>query len=194
MTRQFLISLAILVAVIACAPQRQAITRGSRPVDAQAWASSDSAIYAAFFETVNRDPQRDTIYVEELSVVFAGASAHYDSVAPGLAQALQKASALRRPTGSLHLPPPIRILADSAAKRIGDADLLGTLGAVKSRPQGPLGLWAFSPIVYSADGTEAMFYYSEYCGHTCGENTLVWVRKDPDGKWAMRRTAILVIY
>jgi len=192
MTRRFLISLAISVAVIACAPHRRALAQGSRPVNAWASASSDSAIYAAFFETVNREPQRDTIYVEELSAVFHGASPHYDSVAPGLAQALQKASALRLPTASLHLPPPIRILPDSAAKRIGNADLLRTLGAVKGRAHGPFGLWAFSPIVYSADGTDAMFYYSEYCGHTCGENTLVWAGKDPDGKWAVRRTAILV--
>ena len=194
MTRQSLISLAVSVALIACAPHRPALAQGSRVADARGSASSDSAIYAAFFETVNRDPQRDTIYVEEMSVVFYGASPRYDSVAPGLAQALQKVSALRRPTPSLHLPPPIRILPDSAAKRIGDADLLGTLGVIKGRPQGPLGLWAFSPVVYSADGTDAMFYYSEYCGHTCGENTLVWLRKDPDGKWAVRRTAILMIY
>jgi hypothetical protein len=186
--------LAVSVALIACAPHRQAFPQGSRPTDARASAASDSAVYAAFFETVNRDPQRDTIYVEQLSAVFHGASPHYDSVAPGLAQALQKASALRRPTTSLHLPPPIRILPDSAVKRIGNADLLGTLGAVKGRAQGPLGLWAFSPIVYSGDGTDAMFYYSEYCGQTCGENTLVWLRKDSDGKWAVRRTAILVIY
>jgi len=194
MIRQSLISLAISIALIACAPHRQALAQGSRPTDARASISSDSAIYAAFFETVNRDPQRDTIYLEELSVVFHGASPHYDSVAPGLAQALQKASTTRRPTASLHLPPPLRILPDSAVKRISNADQLGTLGAVKGRPQGPLGLWGFTPIVYSAEGIDAMCYYSEYCGHTCGENTLVWVRKDPDGKWAVRRTAILVIY
>ncbi|GAC1484736.1 MAG: hypothetical protein NVS1B5_05380 [Gemmatimonadaceae bacterium] len=48
---------------------------------ARASASTDSAIYAAFLETVNRDPERDTIYVEEMSTVFPGMSSHYDSVA-----------------------------------------------------------------------------------------------------------------
>jgi hypothetical protein len=57
-----------------------------------------------------------------------------------------------------------------------------------------MGLWRFSPIVYSADGNNAMFFYSEYCGHTCGENTVVWARKGSAGKWEVRRTAILSIY
>ena len=178
----------------ACGPHQQTITQASRSSNPRDSGSADSAIYAAFFETVNRDPQRDTIYVEERSAVFHGASPSYDSVAPGLAQALQKASTPQRPTASLKLPPPIHILSDSAVKRISDADLLGTLGIVKGRAQGALGLWAFSPVVYSANGMDAMFYYSEYCGHTCGENTLAWLRKDSDGKWAVRRTAILIIY
>jgi hypothetical protein len=156
--------------------------------------SADSTIYAAFFETVNRDPGRDTIYVEEVSAVFPGVSSHYDSVAPGLASVLAKASRPLRPPASHHLPPPIRILRDTAVKRIRDQDSLSSLGAVKGRAQGRMGLWKFSPIVYSGDGKDAMFFYSEYCGHACGEDTVVWARKDSAGKWDVRRTAILIIY
>jgi hypothetical protein len=186
--------LTVTFVLTACGSSQPTPAQTPRQIDARASASRDSSIYAAFFETVNRDPQRDTIYVEEMSAPFPGVSQHYDSVAPGLAQALQKASTPRRLTALLHIPPPLRILSDSAVKRMNDADLIRTLGVVKGQAQGPMGLWSFSPIVYSADGNDAMFHYGEDCGHTCGEQTLVWARKGPGGRWDIRRTAILVIY
>lgn len=173
---------------------QQILAQAPHHIDARASASRDSSIYAAFFETVSRDPQRDTIYVERLSAGFAGISPHYDSIAPGLGAALVKASRPRRHTASLHLPPPIRILSDTAVEKIGRRGLLGTLGGVKHGTQGATGLWSFTPIAYSAGGSDAMFSYTQSCGTTCGETTLVWARKDPGGKWEVTRTAILVIY
>jgi hypothetical protein len=185
---------AISAGLIVWCPHERTLAQTSHQADAHASASADSAIYAVFFETVNRDPARDTIYVEETSAVFPGVSSHYDSVAPGLSLALSKASRPPRPTASLHIPPPIRILPATAAERISNNDSLSRLGVVKGRAQGPTGLWRFSPIVYSADRNDAMFFYSESCGHTCGEDTVVWARKDSIGKWEVRRTAILSIY
>lgn len=185
---------AISAGLIGWGPHERTLAQTSHQADVRASASADSAIYAVFFETVNRDPKRDTIYVEETSAVFPGVSSHYDSVAPGLSLALSKASRPPRPTASLHIPPPIRILSATAVKRISNHDSLSSLGVVKGRAQGPMGLWRFSPIVYSAAGNDAMFFYSEYCGHTCGENTVVWARKDSVGKWEVRLTAILSIY
>jgi hypothetical protein len=186
--------LTFTLALTACGSHQPTLAQTPRQVDARASASRDSSIYAAFFETVNRDPLRDTIFVEELSAVFPGVSPHYDSVVPGLGGALEKASNPRRPTASLHLPPPIRILPDTTVERIRRNGLLGTLGGVKHNAQGTTGLWRFSPIVYSANGKDAMFSYTQSCGTACGETTLVWARKDPGGKWDVVRTAILVIY
>jgi hypothetical protein len=86
------------------------------------------------------------------------------------------------------------LIADSTAVRLADSGMLGELGAVPDRPQGTRGLWAFTPVAYSADGNDAMFAYSEYCGRTCGEDVVVWARKNAAGRWEVRRTAILVIY
>jgi len=190
-TKGFFPLFAIGVGLIVCSPHQPTLAQTAH---ARVSASADSAIYAAFFEAGNRDPERDTIYVEEMSTVFPGVSAHYDSVAPGLAFALAKASRPPRPTASLHLPSPIRILPCTAVKRIRDQDSLTGLGAVKGRAREPMGLWRFSPIVYSADGRDATFFYSEYCGRICREDTVVWARKDSAGKWDVRRTAILIIY
>jgi hypothetical protein len=185
---------AVSAGLIVWGPHERALAQTSHQAHARGSASADSAIYAVFFETVNRDPKRDTIYVEETSAVFPGVSSHYDSVAPGLSLALSKASRPPRPTASLHIPPPIRILPATAVKRISNHDSLSSLGVAKGRAQGPMGLWRFSPIVYSVDGNDAMFFYSETCGHTCGENTVVWARKHSAGSWEVRRTAILSIY
>ena len=156
-------------------------------------ATSDSAIYAAFFETLNRQPRRDTIFVAEQSIVFQGISAHYDSVAPGLAASLVAASAPARASESLHLPPPIVIISPKTPQSLRERALNGTPTQQQSAAQGTRGVWSFSPVVYSRDGKDAMFYYSLACGQMCGEQTIVWARKDAKGVWGIRRTAILVI-
>ncbi len=143
---------AISLGVILFGPHQRTLAQTAH---ARASASTHSAIYVAFFETVNRDPERDTIYVEEMSTVFPGMSSHYDSVAPGLGLVLAKASKHPRPTASLRLPAPIRILPDTTVMRLRDEDFPSSLAAVKGRAQGSMGLWRFSPIVYSADDNEA---------------------------------------
>ena len=156
-------------------------------------ASTDSAVYAAFFETLNRDPKLDTLHVEEMSKIFVKLPAHYDTTAPGLNAALAKLSKMQRPSTTLHLPPPIQVIPHNLAVRLNGSDLLGELGAVPGRPQGTSGLWSFTPVVYSADGTDAMFSYLESCGRHCGEDVTVWARKNAAGKWEIRRTAIIEI-
>jgi hypothetical protein len=182
--------LALSGALIACAPHAQ--SGGQTPGPDRATPTSDSAIYAAFLETIPRDP-RDTLYVDELSAVFQGMSPHYDSIAPGLGAALVNASSPPRPSAALHLPPPIRVVTAAAPQALRDRAILGPSGGPARTGQGTRGIWRFSPVAYSADGREALFYYSVFCGVTCGESTLVWARKDDAGRWEIRRTAILVI-
>jgi len=171
---------------------------GVRPVAAQSSAhqksleaSSDSAIYSAFFETLNRAPKRDTIFVEEQSIVFQGISPHYDSVVPGLAGALVSLSAPPHAARSLHLPPPIVIISASTPPALRERAMHGPPGQAPSASQGVRGVWQISPIAYSRDGRDAMFYYRLVCGTECGEETIVWAKKNPKGIWEIRRTAIL---
>jgi len=155
-------------------------------------ASSDSAIYATFFETLNRQA-RDTIFAEEHSIVFQGISPHYDSITPGLAATLIEGSAPPRKTSSLHLPPPLVIFSAATPQTVREGAMYGAPGPGPKSAQGIKGVWQFSPIAYSRDGREAMFYYRMVCGSLCGEETIVWVTKKPNRGWEIKRTAILVI-
>lgn len=183
----------LILAAAAVYTMPQATAQSPATPNSDVIASTDSAVYAAFFETLNRDPKRDTLHVEEMSKIFVRLPAHYDTTAPGLNAALAKLSKMQRPSTALHLPPPIQVIPHNLAVRLASSDLLGELGAVPGRPQGTSGLWSISPIVYSADGTDAMFSYLEYCGRNCGEDVTVWVRKNAAGKWEIRRTAIIEI-
>ena len=183
----------LTVAATACAAPHGVNARSTGAASPDVLASTDSAVYAAFFETLNRDPKRDTLHVEEMSKIFIKLPAHYDTTAPGLNAALAQLSKMQRPSTALHLPPPIQVIPHNLAVRLAGSDLLGELGAVPGRPQGTSGLWSIPPIVYSARGTDAMFSYLEYCGRNCGEDVTVWLKKDPAGKWSVKRTAILTI-
>jgi hypothetical protein len=186
------IPILVAVAALFAAPQRAAAQSTGTSASA-ATSSGDSAVYAAFFETLNRDARRDTLHVEEMSKIFVKLPAHYDTTAPGLNAALAKISKEQRPSTDLHLPSPIQVIPHNMAVRLAGSDLLGELGAVPGRPQGTTGLWSFTPVVYSADGTDAMFSYLEICGRNCGEDVVVWLRKNAASKWEVRRTAILTI-
>ena len=189
MRRAFLAFAGVATAVIGSLP-----TSGqSSARDEQITASSDSAIYAAFFETLNRIPSRDTIFVEDQSVVFQGISPHYDSVAPGLATRLVALSAPPRPTAGLYLPPPIVIISATTSPTQRERAMNGPSGQAPNAAQGVRGVWQLSPIAYSRDGREAMFYYRLVCGTSCSEQTLVWVAKNSKGGWDIKRTAILDI-
>ena len=183
----------LVVVSTACAAPHGVNVQSTTTSGADAIASTDSAVYAAFFETLNRDPQRDTLHVEEMSKIFVRLPAHYDTTAPGLNAALAQLSKMQRPSTALHLPPPIQVIPHNLAVRLAGSDLLGELGAVPGRPQGTSGLWSITPIVYTVDGTDAMFSYLEYCGRNCGEDVTVWLKKDAAGKWSVKRTAILTI-
>ena len=171
-----------------------AATAQRAAADSPARASADSSIYAAFLELVNRGAHGDTLYVEDESLVFQSMSAHYDSVAPDLGAELIKVSSPPRSARTLHLPPPIHWITATQPDSVKDRAMKATGVQSSSRGQGTRGIWRFSPIAYSKDGHDALFYYAVICGSLCGEQTLVWAKKDAAGKWDVRRTAILIIY
>lgn len=188
MPRVFLVLTALSLAL--AAPGSGAAQSSAR--SAKARASSDSAIYAAFFETLNRQP-RDTIFAEEESIVFQGISPHYDSIAPGLAETLTKVSAPPRTTASLHLPPPIVVISAATPQALRERAINGPAGSGPGAAQGVRGVWRVSPIAYSPDSKDAMFYYRVLCGRRCGEDAIVWARKNAKGRWDIRHTAILSV-
>ena len=55
------------------------------------------------------------------------------------------------------------------------------------------GYQAFSPIGYSSNGSEALFYHEHSCGSLCGAGTVVWVTRDSNGDWKVRKTINLWI-
>jgi hypothetical protein len=194
MSRTLAILLMLVAATAACASYPPVVDREADvALLADTTAAADSAVYAAFLETLNRDPRNDTLHVEEMSKVFVKLPSHYDSVAPGLNAALARLSKTQRPSSSLHLPPPVRVLPPAVVIALSNADVLNSLGAVEGKPQGVSGLWTFTPIAYSADGKDAMFSYTAVCGRRCGEDVVVWARKNAVGKWEVRKTAIIDI-
>jgi hypothetical protein len=194
MSRAFVILLTLVAATAACASYPAVVEQETDvALLADSTAAADSAVYAAFLETLNRDPRNDTLHVESMSKIFVRLPSHYDSVAPGLNAALARVSKEQRPTSSLHLPPPVRVLPPALVIALSNADVLNSLGAVEGRPQGISGLWTFTPVAYSPDGKDAMFSYTAVCGRRCGEDVVVWARKNAEGKWEVRKTAILSI-
>lgn len=183
--------LAFAGAMFAVAAMQPAVAQ-SPAARGKGTASSDSAIYAAFFETLNRQPH-DTVFAEEQSIVFQGISPHYDSVAPGLAVVLAQISAPPHKTATLHLPPPIVILSAATPQAVRDRAVNGSPGQAPYGSQGVRGVWQLSPIAYSRDGGDAMFYYRLVCGGLCGEETVVWATRDSRQRWQIKRTAILTI-
>src|SRR3954452_3104488 len=184
MSRAFVILLTLVAATAACASYPAVVEQEADvALLADSTAAADSAVYAAFLETLNRDPRNDTLHVESMSKIFVRLPAHYDSVAPGLNAALARVSKEQRPTSSLHLPPPVRVLPPALVIALSNADVLNSLGAVEGRPQGISGLWNFTPVAYSPDGKDAMFSYTAVCGRRCGEDVVVWARKNAEGKW-----------
>src|SRR3954467_6487804 len=185
--------LCVALAIIACAGYPPVVGQPDPVADTREIASADSAVYAAFLETLNRNPRNDTLHVDETSKVFVKLPAEYDTTAPGLNAALAKVSKNPRPSTSLHLPPPVRVMPAAVVVALDNAGVIGSLGAVEGKPQGISGLWSFTPVAYSADGNDAIFSYTELCGRRCGEDVVVWARKNAAGKWEVRRTLILTI-
>jgi len=183
--------LVVGIGLVTLSPHRS--SGAQSPAGSRQSAVADAAIYAAFLETVNRDPRADTLFVDAESAVFQSMSAHYDSVAPGLGAALVKASSPPRAASTLHLPPPIVWITATTPEVVRERAMNGPPGHPASKGQGTKGVWKFSPIVYSRNGRDALLYYRLVCGAECGEDALVWAGKAATGKWEIRRTAILGI-
>jgi hypothetical protein len=160
-------------------------------------ASVDSKVYEAFF---GGRQLSETVYVADSSLTFdafatgpgietAGALQRLESegVPNELASSLARASSQKRPTSALSLPQPVHILKASELKEIFSQNLVVGWADFYRRYPSAKGYQAFSPIGYSADRTNALFYHEHACGGLCGSGELVWVSRAPDGQWKVHK-------
>jgi hypothetical protein len=51
----------------------------------------------------------------------------------------------------------------------------------------------FSPVGISADGRQALVYVHYWCGGLCADQHWALLQRQPDGRWALRRTLLTII-
>jgi len=166
----------------------------------------DAMVYAAFFAEGPR-PRLDTLYLAESTLVFDALGTREpdpehsqmlgllkrEGVSTELASSLSQASAQKRVTHALRLPAPAHILPAVELREIPSRDPREYWNEFYRRYPRARGYQAFSPIGYSTDGSDALFYYEHYCGSLCGSGKLVWVSRGPNGQWKLRKTVELWI-
>lgn len=147
--------------------------------------SSDAQVYKAYLlATMPNGQQTDTLYVAERTAVFHAPSSitegqfrrDYEGLPSTLLAALARASSAAQPSRTLNLPLPARVLTSEELEA----------KTVRS-------YFAFSPIVYSADGREALFWAEWYCGSLCAGGEAVSVARDAQGRWQFRRKVLFWI-
>jgi hypothetical protein len=166
----------------------------------------DAKVYAAFFAESAR-PQAETLFVAESTLVLDALGAREpdpehsqmlgllkrEGISTELASSLSQASAQKRLTRGLRLPAPAHVLSAVELKGISPADPREYWNEFYRRYPRARGYQAFSPIGYSTSGWEALFYHEYYCGGLCGAGNVVWVARDSNGHWKVRKTINLWI-
>ena len=163
--------------------------------------SNDAQIYKAYLATMPISQQMDTLYVAERTAVFHAPtsitqgqfSREYEGLPSTLLVPLERASSLARPSQTLNLPYPIRVISSEELKATFAKD--PTKGWVEFHHRYPnvRSYFAFSPIVYSADGADALFWAEWYCGSLCAGGEAVWVARDAQGRWQFLRKVLFWI-
>lgn len=179
---------------------------GCGPSQVNSAEPQDAKIYAAFFAESAR-PRAETLYVAESTLVFDALGTREpdpehsqmlgllkrEGLSTELASSLSQASAQKRLTHALRLPAPTHVLSAVELMGISAGNPREYWNEFYRRYPRAKGYQAFSPIGYSNDGSEALFYHEHYCGGLCGAGNVVWVVRDPNGQWKVRKTMNLWI-
>ena len=169
---------ALLGVTFACARSRVATS-------AHVGMSQAGKVYAALLESIAPD-RRDTILVADSSLVFAFAyepgsawRLAFDSLPAGLAQNLERLSSRKRSSRELEVTRPM--LVPSKIEPFSWPEFYRRYPKQRK-------LFAFSPIAFTADSTNALFSYQYLCGSRCGAGNALWVaRSSRDTLWRVRR-------
>lgn len=187
-------------------------SNGVKSVDPQ-----DSKVYAAYFDRRGL-PRSETLYVAKSTLVFDALGTREpdpdhsqmlvllkrEGVRTELAASLSQASKQQRLAQALRLPAPTHVLSAEELTEIFSGNPPETPGVTQllvdrnwkefyRRYPRAKGYEAFSPIGYSMNGSEALFYHEHSCGSLCGAGTVVWVTRDSNGNWKVRKTINLWI-
>lgn len=143
----------------------------------------------------------DTLYVAERTAVFHTSSSktqdqfrkEYESLPSALLGPLEAASSQVQPSRTLSLPYPIHVVSSKELNAIfGNNTEKGWAEFHRRYPNAGT-YFAFSPIVYSADATDAVFWVEWYCGSLCAGGEAVWVARDSQRRWQFRRKVLFWI-
>jgi hypothetical protein len=162
--------------------------------------STTAAVYTAVLSSMLTRRQSDTILVHDSTAVFAPPRpapaspwrARFDSLPPALVAALASASRPARPTSTLELPRPIRIVTGSElreifARRREGLWLDSAWMELFRRYPHQRSILSLSPVVFNADSTGAMVYYTYSCGAECGGSNVMWLSHGGGaGSWHVR--------
>lgn len=163
--------------------------------------SNDVQVYQAFVATNVTGRQTDTLYVTERTAVFHTSSLitredfrrRNERFPSGLAGALEAASSPPQPIETLSLPYPIHVVSSKELSAMfANGPNKGWEEFHRRYPHAH-SYFAFSPVVYSPNGSDALFWYEWYCGSLCAGGEAVWVSRDPQGRWQFRQKVLFWI-
>ncbi len=98
-----------------------------------------------------------------------------DTIAADLQGQLMATSREVRPVDARWFLTPVQLLSPSKARRMVNANLGRAL------------VLMVSPIVFTADSSQALVYYEIHCSGFCGGGAAFWFVHDPAGEWTLRR-------
>jgi hypothetical protein len=117
-----------------------------------------------------------------------------DSVPAELFLRLQQVSQIVRPTATLPITRPARLITAGDLKEIFSTGPNPGWGEFKRRYPGHSGWLRFTPVAFTADSLNAMVYYEYHCGSLCGGGNAVWMVRSPNARaWRIHRVMTLWI-
>jgi hypothetical protein len=171
-----------------------------RPPTSQS-VSNDGDVYRAFLATIFSGRQTDTLYVAERTAVFHTSSLitreefrrRYEGFPSALSGPLEAASSPARRVETLSLPYPIHVVSSKDLNAMFGNDPNKGWEEFHRRYPRARSYFAFSPVVYSTNGSDALFWYEWYCGSLCAGGEVVWVSRDSQGRWQFRQKVLFWI-
>lgn len=159
----------------------------------------DAAVYSALSDSLHRRTEHDMVIVTDSTVIADLPRLQRDpadSIAAALIDALARGSAVARPSATLELPFPVRIVSSAERDTILAREQFGAgrTGAIGVRAF-PTFIYSFSPVAYTADGQNAIVYYVYTCARgNCGSGAAWWLVRGPnDVEWRVHRMIFALV-
>ena len=181
------VRLAALILCIACRPLAT-----SQPAPTPE--PPDAGVYAALLNSISTRPAPDMLLLGDSTLSFRvprGAVAswriRFDSIPSSLPQTLEAVSRTKRPSSSLPLPRPARIVTHATLREIFVAGRRDAWDEFYRRYPRQREYLRFTPVAFSADSLDALVYYEYHCGLECGGGDAVWLSRRGGGGWRVQK-------